>query len=190
MSEPSREQILAWIPHQRPFRFIDRILELSDEHVVASYTFRSDEFFYAGHFPEGAITPGVILTEAMVQMGMVPLGIRLLAQRESEPQRWITALTEVETEYYRPVAPDTTVVCRGKKIFWRRRKLKAELELRDLDDKLIAAATAGGVAAPRSAMASIASGRTAVDGTRPAGPGGADRDDVEGSADARGEDAS
>ena len=53
------EEVLAAIPQQEPFRFIDEILDLGEDHIVASYTFRPDAFFYLGHFPGNPITPGV-----------------------------------------------------------------------------------------------------------------------------------
>ncbi|MGH7818345.1 MAG: 3-hydroxyacyl-ACP dehydratase FabZ family protein, partial [Candidatus Binatia bacterium] len=54
-------EILAVIPQREPFRFIDEILEIDAEHIVASVRFRADHDFYRGHFPGRAITPGVIL---------------------------------------------------------------------------------------------------------------------------------
>ena len=39
------DSILSYIPQQEPFRFIDRILELSDEHCIGEYTFKKDEYF-------------------------------------------------------------------------------------------------------------------------------------------------
>ena len=67
------EEVLALVPQQAPFRFIDEILELDDEHIVAAYTFPSDADFYRGHFPGNPITPGVILIETMAQAGVVAL---------------------------------------------------------------------------------------------------------------------
>ena len=45
------EAVLALVPQQEPFRFIDEILELDDEHIVAAYRFRENADFYRGHFP-------------------------------------------------------------------------------------------------------------------------------------------
>jgi len=69
----SKEEVLALVPQQEPFRFIDEITELDEEHIVANYTFRPDADFYRGHFPGNPITPGVILTETMAQAGVVAL---------------------------------------------------------------------------------------------------------------------
>ena len=72
-----RERILAMVPQQHPFRFIEEILELDEEHIVGVYRFRSDEYFYRGHFPGLPITPGVILIETMAQTGVVAFGLYL-----------------------------------------------------------------------------------------------------------------
>ena len=76
-------RILNNVPQQYPFRFIDEILELDDEHIVGAYRFREDEYFYQGHFPGQPITPGVILIETMAQTGVVAFGLYLnMKQRE------------------------------------------------------------------------------------------------------------
>ena len=78
-SELSPAEVLARVPQQEPFRFIEAIHELDREHIVASYRFPQDADFYRGHFPGNPITPGVILIETMAQAGVVALGIYLYA---------------------------------------------------------------------------------------------------------------
>jgi 3-hydroxymyristoyl/3-hydroxydecanoyl-(acyl carrier protein) dehydratase len=70
-----RSRILEMVPQRPPFRFIEEILELDEEHIVGVYRFRSDEYFYAGHFPGLPVTPGVILIETMAQTGVVAFGL-------------------------------------------------------------------------------------------------------------------
>jgi 3-hydroxyacyl-[acyl-carrier-protein] dehydratase len=142
--------ILAAIPHRRPFRFIDEIVEIDDEHVLSRYTFRPDEFFYGGHFPGYPVTPGVILTEAMCQMGLLPLAIRRLSAEGETADGLLTVLTDAESEYFRPIHPGTTVTCRGEIIFWKRRKIRARLELRDSNGELAVAGTASGIGVKRA----------------------------------------
>ena len=72
-----RSRILEMVPQRHPFRFIGEILELDEEHIVGVYRFRSDEYFYAGHFPGLPVTPGVILIETMAQTGVVAFGLYL-----------------------------------------------------------------------------------------------------------------
>src|SRR4030065_2658038 len=76
-----RERVLSMVPQQPPFRFIDEILTLDEEHIAGVYRFRSDEYFYRGHFPGLPITPGVILIETMAQTGVVAFGLYLSLTR-------------------------------------------------------------------------------------------------------------
>jgi 3-hydroxyacyl-[acyl-carrier-protein] dehydratase len=145
------EAVLAAIPQQHPFRFIDEILELGDDHIVAATTFRPDADFYRGHFPGNPITPGVILIEAMAQAGVVALGIHLL-EREigaEESAKYATLFTDAEVEFSGVVEPGTRVVTTGKLVFFRRRKLRAAVEMKREDGTLVASGTLSGMGVPK-----------------------------------------
>ena len=139
--------ILALLPQQEPFRFVDEILEVDDDHIVSRYTFRPEADFYRGHFPGNPITPGVLLVEAMAQTGVVALGIYIVA-KERGPQdvrRVLTVFTDVSAEFSGVVRPGDTVTIRARKVFFRRMKLRSEVEMRLADGTLVATATLAGM---------------------------------------------
>src|SRR5262245_6315729 len=63
------EQILGLLPHRYPFLLIDRVLELTDERVLALKNCTINEPFFQGHFPGVPVMPGVLQIEAMAQAG-------------------------------------------------------------------------------------------------------------------------
>jgi len=71
-------ELLARIPQQPPFRFIDEIVSVDAERIEARYRWRPEAEFYKGHFPGNPVTPGVLLIESMAQAGLVALGLYLL----------------------------------------------------------------------------------------------------------------
>ena len=78
------QQIINSLPYTRPFKFVDKLLTISENGVEGEYTFTENEYFYEGHFINNPVTPGVILTECMAQIGVVCLGIYLLSESTSE----------------------------------------------------------------------------------------------------------
>ncbi|MDB4953456.1 MAG: beta-hydroxyacyl-(acyl-carrier-protein) dehydratase FabZ [Myxococcales bacterium] len=63
------EQVLGLLPHRYPFLLIDRVLELTDDKVVALKNVTVNEPFFQGHFPGVPVMPGVLQIEAMAQAG-------------------------------------------------------------------------------------------------------------------------
>lgn len=152
MHEPlSPDDVLALIPQQRPFRFVDRLVSLHAEGAIGEYTFREDETFYAGHFPGDPVTPGVILIETMCQTGLVALGIHLLGLEvpREEVARTVTLFTDCQVEFERVVRPLATVRVEAKRLFWRRRKLKSEVTLSLASGETVARGTVSGMGVPR-----------------------------------------
>ena len=140
-------EVLALVPQQHPFRFIDEIAAISADRIEGRYTFRTDESFYAGHFPGMPLTPGVILLETMAQTGVVALGIYLKALEvgPDELPRWRSIFTDAEVEFLGGVLPGEQVICRGEKIFWRRNKLRSKVEMTKPDGSVVAACTLSGL---------------------------------------------
>jgi 3-hydroxyacyl-[acyl-carrier-protein] dehydratase len=69
----SIDAIKAAIPHREPFLLVDEIVEQSENRIVCRKTFHGDEFWFAGHYPQFPLTPGVLLCEAAMQAGAVLL---------------------------------------------------------------------------------------------------------------------
>ena len=149
--ELSPEEVLARVPQQVPFRFIEAIHELDREHIVASYRFREDADFYRGHFPGNPITPGVILIEAMAQAGVVAQGIYLYALEVDarEVDRIVTMFTDCNVDFTGQVLPGQRVTTSGRVKFFRRRKLRAEVEMRLDDGTVVCAGELSGMGVPK-----------------------------------------
>lgn len=147
----SSEETLALVPQQAPFRFIDEIVELSEEHIVARYTFDPASDFYRGHFPGNPITPGVILVETAAQAAVVAFGIALYAREagREEVDKLLTIFTDCSVDFSGTVRPGDRVTTTGRKKFWRRKKLRAAFEMTLDDGSVVCSGELSGMGVPR-----------------------------------------
>ena len=99
-------EIMRILPHRSPFLFIDKILEMSDKHVVGLKNVTMNEPFFVGHFPDDPVMPGVIQIEAMAQAGGV-----LVLSSVPDPQNYITLFLKVDkVKFRKKVVPGDTIV--------------------------------------------------------------------------------
>jgi 3-hydroxyacyl-[acyl-carrier-protein] dehydratase len=147
----SPAEVLARIPQREPFRFVDEIQEIDDEHVVASYRWRPEADFYRGHFPGDPVTPGVLLVESLAQASVVALGAYLLAKElpEEEAAKIVPFFTDAIVEFTGMVPPGATTRLESRRVFWRRRKLRIEGQIRLEDGSVVCQATLSGVGVAR-----------------------------------------
>lgn len=90
------------LPHRFPFLMIDRVVELSDDKVVALKNVSANEPYFAGHFPGRPIMPGVLQVEAMAQAGAV-LALNILADPGDRPLVYFVGIDKVK--FRKPVVP-------------------------------------------------------------------------------------
>ena len=132
-----KETILQLLPYQAPFLFVEELTYISENRSEGYYTFKNDEYFYQGHFKDKPITPGVILTEVMAQIGVVCLGIYLLKNDFSEIKKPQIALTSNQVDFFLPVKPNERVKVVSEKIYFRFNKLKCKVQLFNSKNELV-----------------------------------------------------
>jgi len=95
-------EIMSILPHRYPFLLIDRVLELKRRHsIVAIKNVTINEPFFAGHFPELPIMPGVLIVEAIAQAG----GALLLTEMEDRTGKLMVFTGIERAKFRKPVSP-------------------------------------------------------------------------------------
>jgi len=96
------ERIKELIPHRYPFLLVDRILEMEPGvRVVGLKNVTVTEPYFQGHFPEQAVMPGVLIIEAMAQVG----GALVLSGRDNRDGLALYLMALEGVKFRRPVIP-------------------------------------------------------------------------------------
>ncbi|HAX43284.1 MAG: 3-hydroxyacyl-ACP dehydratase FabZ [Bryobacteraceae bacterium] len=98
------------LPHRYPFLLVDRILELEEERIVGLKNVTANEPFFVGHFPEYPVMPGVLIVEAMAQVG----GVLVLLSVEDRKNKLVLFASIEEAKFRRPVLPGDTLIIECK----------------------------------------------------------------------------
>ena len=130
-------QIIKNLPYQSPFLFVDELTEITENGVIGNYTFKENEFFYEGHFKNNPITPGVILTETMAQIGVVCLGVYLLKNEFTSEKMMQIALTSSQVDFFISVLPNEKVTVISEKKYFRFNKLKCSVKMFNEKNELV-----------------------------------------------------
>ncbi|MGB3775458.1 MAG: hydroxymyristoyl-ACP dehydratase [Leeuwenhoekiella sp.] len=147
----TNKEIVDALPYGKSFLFVDTIEEVSDTHIVGSYKFSEDSFFYSGHFINHPVTPGVILTECMAQIGLVCHGMFLLSAQGKTIQKGTKlAMVENEVLFKKTVYPGEKVVVKSIKQYFRMQKLKSKvIMLNEVGDE-VCSGTLSGILIPEN----------------------------------------
>lgn len=110
--DPSQEaiyditHITKVLPHKFPFLLVDKIIELSDNHVVGVKSVTFNEHFFQGHFPGNPVMPGVLQIEALAQTGGI-----LALNNISDPENYDTYFLKIDkVKFKQIVRPGDTLI--------------------------------------------------------------------------------
>lgn len=139
----TNKEIISKLPYSKPFLFVDELLHVDQNGVEGTYTFDENLDFYKGHFNNNPVTPGVMLTEVMAQIGVVCLGIYLLNEKFNKNTS--IALTSIEIDFLKPVFPNEKVTVISEKVYFRFGKLKCKVVMKNEKGEIVCSGLIAGM---------------------------------------------
>lgn len=136
-------EILEKLPYTFPFLFVDNLVSVDENGATGTFTFKENLEFYNGHFKNNPVTPGVILTETMAQIGLVCLGIFLVGNELTDESQ--IGLTSTDIEFLKPVFPGEKVTVISEKIYFRFNKLKCKVKMLNKQLEIVCEGTIAGI---------------------------------------------
>ena len=136
-------EIIENLPYSTPFLFVDDLVSVDENGVTGTFTFKEESDFYKGHFKNNPVTPGVILTETMAQIGLVCLGIFLVGNELTDETQ--IGLTSTDIEFLKPVFPNEKVTVISEKIYFRFNKLKCKVKMLNAQSEIVCEGTIAGI---------------------------------------------
>jgi 3-hydroxyacyl-[acyl-carrier-protein] dehydratase len=105
------QDIIKILPHRYPFLLVDRITELEPgKRITGIKNVTINEPFFQGHFPGNPIMPGVLIVEAMAQVGGVLAGLSMPEMAEKEGKRTLFFMSMDKVKFRKPVVPGDRIV--------------------------------------------------------------------------------
>jgi len=120
----NKEEIKNYIPHRDPFLFVDEVIEITENKlIVAKKTFTDKQDFFAGHFPDYPLVPGVIITESLAQTGGILVNYSYKNEIEGEGYSNAFLMSLNNCKFRKPVLPNQELTLEVELVNKRKRIL-------------------------------------------------------------------
>ncbi|MDG2053696.1 MAG: hypothetical protein P8J86_03215 [Phycisphaerales bacterium] len=113
-----KRNILDYLPHRPPFRFLTEVLTITDEYALGQWVLDGTEDFFEGHFPNQPLLPGVLITESLAQLaGFIPQSAVIIDTdkndiTEQTPRPF--KLAQIEMRFEKSVSPPLSLTLEAK----------------------------------------------------------------------------